>query len=135
MKQILLIVATAFLTSTVSAQEIPSQIQSYINQHFNGMSVTKYKTKFKPHKAKYKVYLDNDVKVEFNSDFKPTEMESDSGLPESVIPAKLLNYVKQKYPDMKIVEWELKSRKQEIELENGLELEFDLAGNFLRIDD
>lgn len=85
----------------------------------------------------YEVKLDNAIELEFNSKNQVKEIKSRSGikLPDSVIPPSILSYVKANYRQNSIVEWELKKKKQEIELENGIELEFDLNGKFLRIDD
>jgi hypothetical protein len=113
---------------------LPSEIQSYIRKHFPGQDLVKYKTEWTPHKAEYKVYLSNHVKIEFNKDFNPVEVEGKLGLPDSILPKKILNFIKKNYPDMKFFEWSKKSYKQEVELQNDKELEFDLKGNFLKID-
>jgi hypothetical protein len=55
-------------------------------------------------------------------------------LPDSVIPTALLDYVKEKHPENFITDWELENKHQQIRLDNGLSLEFDLDGKFLRID-
>lgn len=132
--QFLFLLASLFVFPVSQQQELPAQVKSYITAHFPQHNVVKYKTEVKPHKAKYKVYLNDDIKVEFNEKFEPVEIDGDSGLPDSVIPEKVLSYVKKNYQGMKIVEWERKTSKQEVELQNGVELEFDLQGNFLRID-
>lgn len=125
-----------FMTSFTAPPELPSKIKTYTEKHFPGKKLTKYKTEWTPEKGKYKVYLDYDVKIEFDGDYNPIEIDGKGGLPDSVIPDKLLKYSKENYPDRKIIEWEKSTykNKQEIELDNGIELEFDLKGNFLRID-
>lgn len=132
--QILFLVASLFLFPFSQQQDLPPQVKSYITAHFPQHNVIKYKSVVKPYKAKYKVYLNDDIKIEFNEKFDPVEIDGDAGLPDSVIPEKIVNYVRKNYQGMKIVEWERKTSKQEIELQNGVELEFDLQGNFLRID-
>ena len=62
-------------------------------------------------------------------------MKSYSGVPSSVVPSKVQAYVRKYYPQNKIVYWEKEWNKQKVELDNDLDLEFTLKGDFLRIDD
>lgn len=141
MKKIILPVLVIFAFSAIQAQnsnvnpEVPAQIKTFINKHFPENTVVKYKKKVESKGTEYKIHLSDFIKLKFNTQFEPVEIESETRLPESVIPSKIATYVKSNYPDLYIVEWEKKNNKQEIELNNDLELEFDLDGNFLRIDD
>jgi hypothetical protein len=47
----------------------------------------------------------------------------------------IAEYVIVHYPDQFIVEYQVDYTRQTIELNNRLELIFDLKGNFLKIDD
>ncbi len=49
----------------------------------------------------------------------------------SHLPSKVLGYITEHYPDAKIEEVEIEEDGYEVELDNGLELEFDTEGNFL----
>ncbi len=130
-----LLIALALIFMSFSPQsELPRQIQDYVQTHFKNQQVVKFETKLASSKTKYKVYLENQTKVKFDKDFNPIEVEGVSEIPISVLPEKLLTYVNQNYPGMKIKEWKIESNKQEVELQTGLELEFDLSGNFLKID-
>lgn len=62
------------------------------------------------------------------------EINGKSKLPDSVIPTKILSYVKSNYPNNYITEWESGRRKQQVELNNDLSLDFNHSGVFLRID-
>lgn len=122
---------------TITEQELPQSIRSYIATHFKENKIVKIEEEKKGMAIEYEVKLDNAIELEFNSKNQVKEIKSRSGikLPDSVIPPSILSYVKANYRQNSIVEWELKKKKQEIELENGIELEFDLNGKFLRIDD
>ena len=143
MKKIIFSILVIFAFSSIQAQstnarpEVAPKINSFIHKYFPGKSIVKYKYKMEVNKkvSEYKIYLDDFTKLKFNTKFEVIEIEGDSRLPDSVIPSKIASYVKAKYPDLFIVEWERKANKQEVELNNDLELEFDLDGNFLRIDD
>ena len=73
--------------------------------------------------------------MEFNSKNNIKSIEAKSKLPNSVIPEKIMEYVETNYPNNFIVEWDLDTKHQSVELNNGIELEFTLKGAFLRIDD
>ena len=55
-------------------------------------------------------------------------------MPNSVIPEKILQYVTTNYPTNFITDWELDDKNQQVQLDNGLDLEFKMNGDFLRID-
>jgi hypothetical protein len=56
-------------------------------------------------------------------------------LQDSVIPTKILDYVSSTYPDNYIIGWELEDKgRQQVTLNNNLELEFDKDSKYLRID-
>lgn len=119
----------------ISENELPASVRSYITTHFNNNKIIQSKEKKKDYGTYYKVKLDQRVKLEFDSHNKIKEIKSKSKkLPDSVIPSAILSYVKKNYPNNVILQWELEDNKQEIELDNKLELEFDMDGKFLRID-
>ncbi len=111
------------------------EIKEYILKHFPSGKVALYKIDSHLFSKKYKVLFEDGTKLNFNKDNQIIEIDSKNKLPDTVIPPKLLTYVKDNYPKNYITEWELKRNKQEIELDNGLELEFTLEGDFIRIDD
>lgn len=139
MKNILSFVAVFFIAISLNAQintaEIPGQLTEYVQKYFPSATVMQYKSEMEFNGREYKVYLDNFTKLEFDTNYSLTDAENQSGLPEAILPAKVVDYVKTHYSNSKIVDWEKKRKKQEVELNNNLELEFDLEGNFLRIDD
>lgn len=131
----LLLLLSFSAMSMTSAKDIPVKIQEYLQVHFQNKQVVKYKSEWKPTKTKHKVYLIDQTKVEFDKNFNAIEVESKNGIPASILPSNVSNYIQKNYPNRQIKEWEMKRTKQEVKLMDGLELEFDVQGNFLRIDD
>lgn len=78
--------------------------------------------------------LQDNFSLEFDSKNRVTDISGKSQLPNSVIPKSILEYVKSNYPNNIILDWELDDKNQQIELDNGLDLEFNMQGAFLRID-
>jgi len=86
-------------------------------------------------KKEYEIKLDNRTKLEFNGEYQVEKIDGKSAIPASAIPAPINEYVKMHYPNNTVTEWETEWNHQEVKLDNGIELEFDLKGAFIRIDD
>ena len=87
------------------------------------------------HIDSYDVILTDGTSVEFNRDGEWKEVKSfQQNIPDTLIPAEIKQYVNQNYPSQKIMTVERGKRKVSVDLANGLELEFDLNGNLIDID-
>lgn len=118
----------------VNKQDIPTEINNYVKQHFPDNNILVVKQEQDGFRKKYEVMLQNNIKLEFNHKFEITDIDSNTKLPDSVIPEPIRNYVAQNYPDNYITDWELEYNHQQVGLDNGLDLEFTMDGNFIRID-
>ncbi|QDO94564.1 hypothetical protein FNB79_11500 [Formosa sediminum] len=114
--------------------DIPTEITTYVSTHFDTSTITRAEKETENSKITYDILLDLNVELEFNSDFEVTEIDGTSQLPDSVIPELILEYVTTNYPNNVITDWELETNYQQVELNNGYELEFDLEGEFIRLD-
>lgn len=117
------------------SSEIPEEISNYISTHFPDntiQQVTKEKDDFV---VTYDVLLDGNISLEFNRKKEIIEIDGTTKLPDSVIPEKILQYVATHYPDNFITDWELEDKHQQVGLDNDLDLEFSMEGEFIRIDD
>lgn len=84
----------------------------------------------------YDVVLTDGTEIEFNSDGEWTEVDAGSKpVSATFILKPIAAYVKANYANQSIVQIKKERSKYEVELSSGLDLEFDRAGNFLRIDD
>ncbi len=119
----------------VSQNDLPATSNTYITTHFPDQKIVQVVKDVDDLKTTYEVYLDNGVRLEFNKSGEVFDIEGNSKLPDSVIPSQILTYVTTNYADHHIKGWEKEKTKQDVKLSNGLTLEFDLNGNFLRIDD
>lgn len=117
-------------------EEYPTQITSYAKEHFPKSDIVSIKEEKDIRKIEYEVKLRNLEELEFDQDYKIKSIESKTELPHSVVPQKILDYVARNHPNQVILEWKRKrNNKQEIELDNDLEIQFDLKGNFIKADD
>lgn len=138
----LLIVSLLLVTLSVNAQdkvipesELPAEITTYLKTHFPDSPILQASIDRDTFSYSYEVTLKDRISLEFDSDGAVNEIESKSALPTSVVPNEISDYVLSTYPDRTIVQWKLDDRYQEVELDNGMELEFDMKGSFMRIDD
>lgn len=74
-------------------------------------------------------YEDDDQDDDYDED-----QDEESYIAPSELPAAILDYLSTNYPNIAIDEAELEDGIYEIELVNGLELEFDINGNFLSVE-
>ena len=130
----LLVSATYFSQEiSITQEQLTQSITQYIHTNFPGKSLSKISKEKKMGKMEYEIYLDNGTKLEFNNSVI-NEIESTEKLPDAVIPKNILAYTKKNYPQNFITEWKLSYNKHKIELNSGVELEFNKKGQFLRID-
>lgn len=117
----------------VQSQEIPSEIKNYVTTNFPSSTITNA-TIENDDSHKYEITLSGGYKLKFNSANAIVDIEGTSKLPDSVIPAKILQYVTTNYPSNYIISWETDSTTQEVKLNNNVELVFNMSGDFIRID-
>ncbi|GHT79854.1 hypothetical protein FACS189467_0340 [Bacteroidia bacterium] len=130
--------ACADIKTPISTNELSVEIKGYVSTHFPEQKIIQAIQERDNLRTSFEVLLDNHIEVTFNKNGQVREVESKvrgQALPNSVIPAPILTYVQDKFPVAVITTWELDGRRQKVELSTDLDLEFDLRGNFLRIDD
>ncbi|MCC6251656.1 MAG: PepSY-like domain-containing protein [Bacteroidia bacterium] len=130
----ILITTSCDKEALLTKDKIPSEIKTYVQTHFSTTSISRA-VKDKDGKELYEVLLANGVKLEFNKQIEIIDIDWNSKLPDSVIPANILSYVNSNYSSNYIVGWELKYGNQEVQLNNSLALIFNISGTFLRDDD
>lgn len=144
MKKILAIVATLVLTMTACADrrqlvqysELPAQAQSFIQKYFNNADVSNIIREYDGMVYEYDVYLLNGTEIEFNyqGNFQSIDCKR-TAVPEGIVPELITSFVALHHPNQMIVEYKVEYRRLKVGLSNDWELEFDLDGNFLGIDD
>ncbi|SRR5690554_2680411 len=140
MKKLLnIIFVFAALTScqkekVIPATDLPSEVTDYVTTHFPNNQIIQSTEDKDGFTKTYDVLLDGNISLEFNRKKEIIDIESLSELPNSVIPTKIKSYVETNYPNNVIIGWGLDDKNQEVELDNGIGLEFNMNGDFLRID-
>ncbi len=136
---ITLILAIALFSSCdkeeiISTDKLPAEITAYLSTHFPDNPVIQSMIERDDLTKTYEVILQGNYTLTFNRKKEVIDIEGFSKLPDSVIPAKIREYVGSNYPDNYIIGWELDGKNQQVELNNDLDLEFTMNGDFIRID-
>lgn len=87
--------------------------------------------------SEYEVVLRDGTEVTFDKagNWKEIETSNRSKVPDAMIPAPILQYVKEHQNKAKIVGIEKDRMGYEVTLNNGVEMKFDRAARFLKYDD
>ncbi len=121
--------------SLINQSDVPQEIKDYVSTHFSQNKILQTLKDNEGLILTYDVLLDSAISLEFNRSKEIISIDGNSKLPDSVIPEKIREYVNTNYPAYFITDWEKESRKvQQIELSNGLDLEFDNDGKYLKMD-
>lgn len=119
----------------INSNDLPSEIKTYVSTHFSENKILQGIEEKENFELTYEVWLEGNITLDFNRKKEITDIESATPLPESVIPKRIRVYVATSYPDHFITSWELDDKNQQVGLDNHVELEFDMNGKFLRIED
>lgn len=137
------ILLLSMATTLISAQDkvvpysqIPSKIKNYVTTHFPKHSVIQSEIDKEGlgFSKQYEIDLSDGTELKFNNKNQIIAIEGKSKLPDSVIPKKIGHYIATNYPNNAITDWEIDGKHQQISLDNDLELEFKMNGDFVKID-
>lgn len=144
MRRILLLMLAAVLSvgvttardKSIAPADLPRAAQLYIEKNFGKNKVHHAKVDAKLLGSKeYDVILKDGTELEFDSNGALTEIDCGvKEVPSKIVPAAIADYVKRYFPGQKIHSMEIKSSGYEVDLGNGVEIKFDNAGNFKRVD-
>lgn len=128
---------------TVNAQKtvitktaLPTNAQSFLRTHFSGQEPTYIIEDKEMFSKDYKVQYADNIEVEFDGKGNWEEIDGNNkAIPINIIPEKIVSYVNTYFTNTVITKIDKGAWGYEINLSNGLELEFNSKGNFIRIDD
>lgn len=132
-----IISANAELNDRLIAKEnLPQKSQQFIDRYFGSVKITYVKEERDFLEKSYEVRFADGTKVEFNrnGDWKEVDCRY-SSVPTPIVPTQIMQYVKNNYPDVKIMQIERDRHDYELKLSNKLELTFDTKFNIVDIDD
>ena len=117
---------------TLDRDNLPVKAQEMITTYFPKAKISMIKVdKHLLKKTDYDVKLVNGTKIEFNNAGKWTSVDCKTReVPQGLIMKPIRNYLKKNFNDEKVVKIEKKSWGYELKLSDGVELKFNLLGQF-----
>lgn len=138
---LLLATGTAVMAATnddraVTLEQLPQKAQQFIKTHFAQSKLSYAQQDTDLFDGDYEVTFTDGAKIEFSKkgEWKDVECKA-TEVPQAIIPPLVSKFVKQSHPEQKITKIDRDSHDYEIKLSNGLELKFNLKGQFLGYDD
>lgn len=124
----ILISSSLFADWVVPTSALPQKAQDFISQKFQGASIY-YVEK---DDGKYEVKLSNGVEIDFSWGGDWVKIDGNyTGVSYSVLPANVVNTIKNTYPDSVIIKVEKTWGTYEIKLNNMMELYISSNGQLL----
>jgi len=119
----------------IPAEQLPEAARTFIQKSFPNESIT-FVQKDGFFRPTYEVRLNNGTEIEFDNKGVWDSMDCKrSSVPENLIPAEIVKYVKAKFTNILITKIDKERKGYEIELSDGLELKFDKNGALISVDD
>lgn len=120
----------------ITKKDLPTISQQFIDKYFAGIEISYVKKEVEVLVIKsYDVILTNGVKLEFNNKGEWTSVDcKKSEVPSEIILPAILQYVKTNFPSNSIVEISKSVFGYDVDLNNGLEIQFNKEGKFRSID-
>lgn len=122
-------------SSYISVSALPQSIKDYISNNYPNAAILYTEEEYDDGQTIYEVKLDNGMELEFDSNGNLLSLDDDD-IPISQLPQAIIDYVSNHYPNNTIVEAEFEfengQKMYEVELDNELELYFDMNGNFIK---
>ena len=118
-----------------TAQTLPEAITTFLKQHFPNATITGVEPDQDHGGLEYDVYLNDGTELDFdaNNQWETIKCRA-KAVPATFIPKAIATYVKGNY-QLPIVKIHKEHFGYEIELSNGLDLNFDHSGQFMGMDD
>lgn len=120
----------------ITADELPAAARQFIQTHFEGIEVSYAKVDEEFFDKEYKVLFINGAKVEFlkNGDWKEVDCKYGE-IPAGIVPPQILDCLSKRFSGRTVVCIDRDRRGYDVELDNGLDLEFDGQFRLVDIDD
>lgn len=121
---------------TITINQLPAAAQAFIKNNFSGQTADYIVEDKGFMETEYEVRLANGTEIEFDGSGNWEEIDGNNNpIPAAILPKGINSYINGKFKGQAIHKADKKRYGYDIELVNGLELEFDSTGKFLRLDD
>lgn len=119
----------------ITKSELPKKALAFMDTHFNSKTIQLVEKDVDFLSVSYKVTFTDRIEIELDQSGDWEEVDGNKNpLPTTFLLEPIVTYIKANYPEAQVVKVSNERRIYEVELNNGLELEFSKSGQFKRID-
>lgn len=119
----------------IETTELPKAAREFLQKHFSHTSIEVAKKDAEHGEKGYEVKLKDGTEVEFWKDGSYREVDGGKNpIPTAFIPDSIKDYVSKNYPNEKITHIDYGHKDLDVDLTNGIDLEFTKEGKFLKAD-
>jgi len=119
----------------IETTELPKAAQEFLQKHFSHTSIEVAKKDAEHGEKGYEVKLKDGTEVEFWKDGSYREVDGGKNpIPTAFIPDSIKDYIAKNYPNEKITHIDYGHKDLDVDLTNGIDLEFTKEGKFLKAD-
>lgn len=145
MKKFLALLATAIIVPAglvgceksdqfVEPNKLPNKAQTFIDTHFSSATVRSVVKEYDDLTYTYEVILTDGTQIEFKKGGEWKSVDNrQAGVPSSVLPEEMATHIANNYIGAFVVDIE-RDWQYDVELSNGVDLDFTLGGKFIRVD-
>ena len=124
------------LMTACSNVQIPQQSQAFINKYFSSCSIVLVEIEDEEDGRENSVWLNDGTRIEFDlqGNWKRVARKK-SGVPLTLIPNTIQQYVKTNYPNDVVTKFSKKDYGFKLELSDDMDLRFNKQGQFIEVVD
>lgn len=118
----------------VEINQLPQTAQQIIKKYFAGKDVAMATLESGILDKEYDIVFTDGNKIEFDRKGQWTSIECKPQVPAALVPAKIAQYVGNKYAGLKILKIDKDNKEYDVKLSNGLEITFNKNFKVIEID-
>lgn len=126
--------ASAGNDKPIQVSQLPQTAQQFIKKYFGDRKVAFAKEESDFRKS-YEIAFTTGDKIEFDRKGEWTDIDCKySAVPAGIVPAQIVAYIAENYPDSQVVQIEKDLRSTEVKLDNRMEIKFDKQYRVIEMD-
>ncbi len=120
----------------VRAEDLPEQAKTMLSTYFTNDAINFATLDDDWFGALYEVHLQSGAEVQFTKEGEWVAVDTAPRMvPNALVPAPILKEIESRFPGRQVVKIDRDRRDYELELDNGLELTFNLKFQLIGLDD
>lgn len=120
---------------SVTYEQLPKSARELLHNHLAHLTINTIRVEQSLLGREYTVYFTNGDHIDFDKDGAWEEMEFRHGIDPTLLPKAIRRTIDKEFDANNVRSIERNRKGYEVELENGLELEFNHSGKLIDVDD